>query len=52
MKPLDASEIEQVSGGLSAMEGAALTVGLMALAATSPFVIGAGCVALIGYALM
>jgi hypothetical protein len=53
MQSLSQQEIEQISGGkISVSEAAAATIGLMALAVGSPFVIGAGAVALVAYAWM
>lgn len=53
MKVLNNSEIESVSGGdWDSFGGAALTVGLMALAPASLVVIGVGVVALGAYAYM
>jgi lactobin A/cerein 7B family class IIb bacteriocin len=50
MRELTSSELEAVSGGLSNYEAAVLTIGLMALGASSPIVIGVGVAALIYYA--
>ena len=51
MRELTSSELDAVSGGgLSNYEAAVLTIGLMALGATSPIVIGVGVAALIYYA--
>lgn len=52
MREMTMDEVEHVDGGLSAMEGATLTLGLMAFGAASPVVIGVGAAALIAYALM
>lgn len=54
MQQMTMTEVEAVSGGVEMFEkyaaGAGLTVGLMALAVSSPIVIGAGVVALAWYA--
>jgi len=51
MRDLTISELQAVSGGeLSQFEAAAITIGLMALAASSPVVIAAGTLALLYYA--
>lgn len=51
MYELNVAEVSEVAGGLSPAEGAAATIGLMALCVT-PLVIGVGCAALITYAFM
>lgn len=51
MRELTLNELEAVSGGgLSHYEAAMLTLGLMAIGASSPIVIGVGVGALIYYA--
>lgn len=51
MRELTITELGAVSGGgLSNFEAAMLTIGLMALGAASPVVIGVGVAALIYYA--
>lgn len=52
METLSTQEIDQVGGGISIAEGAGATIALMGLAAASPFVIGAGCAALLAYGAM
>lgn len=51
MRELTSMELQAVSGGeLSHFEAAVITVGLMALAMSSPAVIAAGSIALLYYA--
>lgn len=51
MQELNLQEIEEVSGGAMNIPTAAkVTLGLMALGIGSPFVVGAGVVALVTYA--
>lgn len=51
MRELTFNELESVSGGeLTQYQAAMLTIGLMALGAASPIVIGVGVAALIYYA--
>lgn len=53
MEILNQQEVEQVSGArISVSQAVGATLSLMALGAASPFVIGAGAVALIAYAWM
>lgn len=53
METLTQQEVERVSGAkLTVGEAAGATLALMALGAASPFVIGAGAVALVAYAWM
>ncbi len=50
METLNMQEIENVSGSLTPMQGAKITLGLMAMAVGSPIVIGVGAAALLSYA--
>jgi hypothetical protein len=52
METLTLHEIENISGALSPSQAIKITLGLMALAATSPVVIGVGGAAIVSYAFM
>ncbi|WP_374321240.1 hypothetical protein [Pseudoxanthomonas kaohsiungensis] len=52
MRELNATEVEQTTGGLTVEQAAVATVALMAMGAASPVVITAGAIALVGYGLL
>ncbi len=52
MRELSAFEVEQTAAGLTVEQAAVTTVALMAIGASSPVVITAGAIALVGYSLM
>ena len=52
MRELRVFEVEQTAAGLTVEQAAVTTVALMAIGASSPLVITAGAIALVGYGLM